>query len=754
MSTGTQRRTRSQRVATVELPPGPFGVLLLRLQSGYVLFRLALCALAAVMLWAMTRGWSPPQPHHVDQIPLRAIVSRVPFEQIDEAATAKAQDDAAKNAVAIYDQDPAPLVQLKARILNDELSQMIKAPALDDVAPEMWQMYTAPLAEGTPPPTEEERQQQFQRFREALTAEGAFEKFTTAMNEVFAPLEQNGILDALPPEHDANFESIAVRLRGSTGFPTIVRVSEVLREHVVNQLQKALEAKAPSLDVATRVFARLNPDLRPTLQLNLPATREAQTEARNAVPTVKTLIPPGTILAPAGQPIGDSQLAQIELEHKTDLGSRGWLQKLARSAAVLGMYAALYTLCGFYISSREPRIINQLPRFLMLLAAVLATTALVLLTYGQQWRAELVPLLLFGMSVAIAYQQELALLLATAVTLIAVVALGHPLGFALILMATTAGAILALDSVRSRSKLLLVGFAAGLVAFLTTLGVGTLEGYPFWSTFWLGAKLALWSLIAGSLMTCLLPLVERLFNVQTDLSLNELGDPAHPLLQELVRRAPGTYNHSITVASLAEAAAESIGARGLLVRVGAYFHDIGKMLKPGYFAENQAKGDNRHESLLPAMSTLVIIAHVKDGADLARQNKLPEAMIDFIQQHHGTTLVEFFYRQATDRKNGDKSQPEVDETSFRYPGPKPQTKEAGVMMIADAVESASRALVEPTPARLESLVEGICRKRLLDGQFDECGLTLSEVSKIGDSLVKSLTAIYHGRVKYPGQETA
>jgi membrane-associated HD superfamily phosphohydrolase len=154
------------------------------------------------------------------------------------------------------------------------------------------------------------------------------------------------------------------------------------------------------------------------------------------------------------------------------------------------------------------------------------------------------------------------------------------------------------------------------------------------------------------------------------------------------------------------------------------------------------------------MSTLVIIAHVKDGADLARQNKLPEAMIDFIQQHHGTTLVEFFYRQAADRKNGDKNLPEVDETSFRYPGPKPQTKEAGVLMIADAVESASRALVEPTPARLESLVEGICRKRLLDGQFDECGLTLSEVSKIGESLVKSLTAIYHGRVKYPGQETA
>ena len=206
---------------------------------------------------------------------------------------------------------------------------------------------------------------------------------------------------------------------------------------------------------------------------------------------------------------------------------------------------------------------------------------------------------------------------------------------------------------------------------------------------------------------------------------------------------------------MAEAAAEAIGARGLLVRVGAYFHDIGKMLKPGYFVENQGQGDNRHHSLVPAMSTLVIIAHVKDGADLARQNKMPEPIIDFIQQHHGTTLVEYFYRQAERKQAGhDPNGSEVDESSFRYPGPKPQTKEAGILMLADAVESASRVLVEPTPARIESLVEDISRKRLLDGQFDECGLTLEEVRKIGDSLVKSLTAVYHGRVKYPDQETA
>jgi putative nucleotidyltransferase with HDIG domain len=251
----------------------------------------------------------------------------------------------------------------------------------------------------------------------------------------------------------------------------------------------------------------------------------------------------------------------------------------------------------------------------------------------------------------------------------------------------------------------------------------------------------------------LLPFIERVFDVQTDISLLELGDVQHPLLQELVRRAPGTYNHSINVASIAETAADAIGANGLLVRVGAYFHDIGKMLKPSYFVENQGPEGNRHESLQPAMSTLVIIAHVKDGADLARQHYLPQSIIDFIEQHHGTTLVEYFYRREAQRLKDDPDASELDETTFRYPGPKPQTREAGVLMLADVVESASRALVDPTPARIESLVHDLAMKRLLDGQFDECGLTLSELRTIEDSLVKSLTAVYHGRVKYPEHQT-
>jgi putative nucleotidyltransferase with HDIG domain len=204
----------------------------------------------------------------------------------------------------------------------------------------------------------------------------------------------------------------------------------------------------------------------------------------------------------------------------------------------------------------------------------------------------------------------------------------------------------------------------------------------------------------------------------------------------------------MTVATLAEAAAEAVGANPLLVRVGSYFHDVGKMLKPDYFIENQS-GENRHDSLEPGLSALIIHGHVKDGVALARQYGLPGPIIDFIEQHHGTTLVEYFYREALrlqeERGHG---QTEL-EPSFRYPGPRPRSREAAIVMLADAVESSSRALTAPAPGSLRKLAHELAMKRLLDGQFDESGLTLSELHRIEESLAKGLIALYHARIKYP-----
>jgi len=260
------------------------------------------------------------------------------------------------------------------------------------------------------------------------------------------------------------------------------------------------------------------------------------------------------------------------------------------------------------------------------------------------------------------------------------------------------------------------------------------------------------AMCVGFLVLGILPSIERVFHITTGMTLAELRDPRRPLLRELQQRAPGTYDHSLQVASIAEAAAEAIGADGLLVYVGGLYHDIGKMHKPQYFVENQQGGENRHDSLSPAMSLLVIIGHVKDGIELAREYRVPRDIIHFIESHHGTTLVEYFYHAARQRAEeaGDKETPQ--EVEFRYPGPKPLTREAAVLMLSDCVESATRAMSDPTPAQIEGLVHELARKRLLDGQFDQCPLTLSELAKAKEAILTRVCAIHHGRIAYPEDE--
>jgi membrane-associated HD superfamily phosphohydrolase len=320
-----------------------------------------------------------------------------------------------------------------------------------------------------------------------------------------------------------------------------VPVSDVLIENATSSLQKSLQAKMPSQAAADRIFARAKSELPETLKLNVDATLAEQKAKEDAVKPQMDVFPVGTVLAQAKdakgvpQPIDDISLEKLKTEYQTELSQQSFSSKFAHSLAVLGSYVALFVLCGFYIYHREPRVIEDLGRLATLLALVVVTVSLIVLT-SNDWHAETVPLMLFGMTVAIAYEQEIALLLSAAVTLISVVALGHSLADAIVLLAATAGAILLLGRVRSRSKLLWVGFWSAGVAAFTALGVGTLEGHPLTTTLHAAAYFMLWAVIAGSLMTCMLEMVEKVFGVQTDLSLIALGDPARPLLQEFDHR--------------------------------------------------------------------------------------------------------------------------------------------------------------------------------------------------------------------------
>lgn len=292
--------------------------------------------------------------------------------------------------------------------------------------------------------------------------------------------------------------------------------------------------------------------------------------------------------------------------------------------------------------------------------------------------------------------------------------------------------------------------AGGLVALAnatTLVGLRLLFGPAGAGWVDLAAGLAN-GLIVSVLATGVLPLLEYLFDVATDFRLLELANLNQPLLKYLILTAPGTYNHSIVVGTLAEAAAEAVGANPLLCRVGAYYHDIGKVKKPGYFIENHAGAAGRHAKLAPHLSSMVVMAHVRDGVDLAETHGLPRAIIDLIPQHHGTRLVSFFYQKALEAT--DPSLEAVAEETYRYPGPKPQTREAAILMLADAVEASVRTLEDPTSGRIQGLVQTITNTIFVDGQLDECDLTLRDLHRIAKSFTRVLTGMFHARVDYPG----
>ncbi|MFT7487204.1 MAG: putative nucleotidyltransferase with HDIG domain, partial [Candidatus Paceibacteria bacterium] len=309
-------------------------------------------------------------------------------------------------------------------------------------------------------------------------------------------------------------------------------------------------------------------------------------------------------------------------------------------------------------------------------------------------------------------------------------------------------AAMAADFVRRRSTLIRVGLVIGLSqvivksAFLLMRPDAGLGGEELWMLFLVGLQ----GLVVGLLVSGLLPTIETVFSVTTDISLLELGNThEQPLLRKLLLEAPGTFHHSYIVGLLSEAAAEAVGGNALLARVGALYHDVGKLNKPGYFAENSHEARSRHRELTPEMSLLIISSHTRDGVELGQYYSLPEAIMDFMPEHHGTSLIEYFYHAAQRLRGEDK----VNEGAFRYPGPKPQRIETAIVMLADAAEAISRQMPDPNQARLREMVHEVALKRLMDRQFDECPLTLQDLAQIEEAFVLVLQAIYHQRPTYP-----
>ncbi len=316
------------------------------------------------------------------------------------------------------------------------------------------------------------------------------------------------------------------------------------------------------------------------------------------------------------------------------------------------------------------------------------------------------------------------------------------------LLLTSGFAIYTVLRVGPRTALLRAGLLIALVSGIVTFAVAMIEGGGFRTAVEQGVIGLVNGGISLALALVLLPLLESTFNILTPMKLLELSDPGSPLLQKLLRRAPGTFSHSMQVGNLAENAAERIGADPLLARVGAYYHDVGKLEHPNYFIENQISRMNPHETLAPALSTRIIKRHVKDGVDLGREWNLPQEVLDMIAEHHGTTRIDYFYRNALEEAlaNGASS---VNESDFRYPGPCPKSKEAGILMLADSIEATVKSLEKPTPKRIEDIVNLTIRHKLEDGQFDQCELTMREIHETGEAIREALIGFIGPRIEYP-----
>lgn len=441
-----------------------------------------------------------------------------------------------------------------------------------------------------------------------------------------------------------------------------------------------------------------------------------------------------------------------------------WLPRLATGSA-----AALATLLGIAAfallapeAMRRTGLVAASAALIPAAQAIAATVAVMEPRFAAV--IAIAPTLLVGCVFTIVHGRNVALAAATLVALIIGLTIGLSAGWLLVLLAGAWTIVIGMAGLPSRRVASAAVVAAAAVLGITVPTAGLLEmpatGAALEQALRDGVISAIAGLVTGAFALFILPLVERVFGVITGLKLIELRDPKQPLLRELQRRAPGTYNHSLNVASIAESAADAVGADALLTYVGALYHDIGKMNKPEYFVENQSGGPNKHDSLSPAMSLLVIIGHVKDGVEIAREKRLPHKLHHFIEAHHGTTLVEYFFHRAVRNAVQAEGRPDEtddrppDETDFRYPGPKPRTKECAILMLADAVESATRSMAEPTPSRIDTLVRDLANKRFADGQFDDCGLTFRELRAISESISRTVAAIYHGRVQYPDARRA
>jgi putative nucleotidyltransferase with HDIG domain len=500
--------------------------------------------------------------------------------------------------------------------------------------------------------------------------------------------------------------------------------------------------------------------IQPNLTLNKGETEERRAKAVEDVKAVLTQIKKGEMLVREGEKI--SSLHVVKLEALESAMGREDLFTISSGFMLLAVAFLVISFTTYFKTEASVILKNKDLLFLcvMLIMLFLLSEVSAFLIHGIARNIPYsieassafyaIPVASGAMTVCLLLGMEVALPFAVATAFMSAFLFENRFEmFLFFLLSGMVGAYL-VRNCTERGTLIKAGLKVGLVSMVVVTGLRMFTGSVFQANLvWDWAFGLLGGVSSGILTTGFTPVVEMTFAYTTGIKLLELANLDRPILRKLMFEAPGTYHHSVIVGSLGEAGAATIGANPLLAKVSGYYHDIGKITKPLYFIENQEVRKNRHDKLAPSMSSLILTSHVRDGVEIARRDKLGEAIVDIIQQHHGTSLITYFYEKAKKLKG----EGVVNVEHFRYPGPKPQTKEAGLVLLADSVEAASRTLDNPTPARIKGLVKRIIDNAFLDGQLDESELTLKDLTKIADSFNKILNGIYHHRIEYPNGNT-
>ena len=513
---------------------------------------------------------------------------------------------------------------------------------------------------------------------------------------------------------------------------------ENLQKEKSNIKEYILELEDFNEELQEMAIAIIHATIRPNMFFDIEATEELRTAAIESVE--KVVIKKGDIILKEGEIVtyDDLQLLR-ELSILTDDNTIDIMLYLGIASIVLVL--ELLIIAYIYVFNRE--ILQETDKLLMILLIILAT--MIISKAISMISIYLMPVAVGAMLISILVETRLALLINLCLTILTSIIVGNDIIFIIMTLLGGTVGVLGTTNVQKRTTIFLSGLMVSIVSSASIIGVGFIITNELTKILIYGFYGFLNGFLSSILTLGTLPLWEHLFRVVTPLKLVELFNPNEPLLKRLLIEAPGTYHHSIIVGNLSESAASAIGANPLLARVGAFYHDIGKIKRPYFFKENQLTSENPHDKLNPSLSSLIITGHVKEGLELAKKYKLPIEVRNFIEQHHGDTLVAYFYHKAKNSENGEN----VDEQSFRYAGPKPQSKEVAIVMLADSVEAAVRSIASPSKEKIEDLVNKIIQGKLMDRQLEETNLTLKELEIIKKTFTKGMLGIFHERIEYP-----